>query len=150
MAIDTSGKWWVGSEAADIADYLKAYQAEGHEVNATRLCRCHCGSTAFELKAPNLRAGRARNANARPVTLQSASPSMNLRKGNNPTCAGSRSASAVRTVEHLEASSIGKSGTVRLTTFSIRPKAAATSHWVAWKNWPKQRLNWVINPGPAH
>ncbi len=66
MAIDTSGKWWVGSEAADIADYLKAYQA------------------------------------------------------------------------------------VRLTSFSIRPKAAATSHWVAWKNWPKQRLNWVMNPDPEH
>ena len=51
MAIDTSGKWWVGSEAADIADYLEAYQSEGHEVHATRLCRCHCGSTAFELEA---------------------------------------------------------------------------------------------------
>ena len=31
------------------------------------------------------------------ITLQSASPSMNRRKGNNPTCAGSRSANAVRT-----------------------------------------------------
>jgi len=24
VAIDTSGKWWVGSEAADVADYLVA------------------------------------------------------------------------------------------------------------------------------
>ena len=55
MAIDTSGKWWVGSEATDIADYLIAYKAEGYaegyEVHATRLCKCRCGSTAFELEA---------------------------------------------------------------------------------------------------
>jgi hypothetical protein len=51
VAIDTSGKWWVGSEATDIADYLIAYKAEGYEVHATRLCKCRCGSTAFELEA---------------------------------------------------------------------------------------------------
>ena len=51
MAIDTSGKWWVGSEATDIAGYLMAYKAEGYEVHATRLCKCRCGSTAFELEA---------------------------------------------------------------------------------------------------
>ncbi len=51
MTINTSGKWWVGSEAADIADYLKAYKAEGYEVQETRICKCNCGSTAFELEA---------------------------------------------------------------------------------------------------
>ena len=51
MTIDTSGKWWVGSEATDIAGYLMAYKAEGYEVHATRLCKCRCGSTAFELEA---------------------------------------------------------------------------------------------------
>jgi hypothetical protein len=51
VAIDTSGKCWVGSEAADIEEYLKAYNAEGYEVRATRLCKCRCGSTAFELEA---------------------------------------------------------------------------------------------------
>lgn len=51
MAIDTSGKWWVGSQAADIADYLKAYKAEGYEVLETRPCTCRCGSIAFELEA---------------------------------------------------------------------------------------------------
>jgi hypothetical protein len=51
VAIDTSGKCWVGSEAADIADFLKAYKAEGYEVDAIRLCKCRCGSTTFELAA---------------------------------------------------------------------------------------------------
>lgn len=51
MTIDRSGKWWTGSEAADIQEYLKAYEAEGHTVNETRLCKCVCGSTEFELKA---------------------------------------------------------------------------------------------------
>jgi hypothetical protein len=51
VTINTSGKWWVGSEAADIADYLKAYKAEGYEVQETRTCKCNCGSTAFELEA---------------------------------------------------------------------------------------------------
>ena len=51
MAIDTSGKWWVGSEATDIADYLMAYKADGYEVHATRLCKCRCRSTAYELEA---------------------------------------------------------------------------------------------------
>ena len=36
---------------ADIAAYLKAYKAEGYEVHAVRLCKCHCGSTTFELEA---------------------------------------------------------------------------------------------------
>ena len=28
-----------------------AYKADGYEVHATRLCKCRCGSTAFELEA---------------------------------------------------------------------------------------------------
>lgn len=51
MTIDTSGKWWVGTEAADIADYLTAFKAEGYEVHETRLCKCGCGSAAFVLEA---------------------------------------------------------------------------------------------------
>jgi hypothetical protein len=51
VAINTSGKCWAGSEAADIANFLKAYKAQGYEVHATRLCKCRCGSIAFELEA---------------------------------------------------------------------------------------------------
>jgi hypothetical protein len=51
VVIDTSGKWWVGSEATDVADYLTAYKAEGYEVQETRLCKCDCGSITFEFEA---------------------------------------------------------------------------------------------------
>jgi hypothetical protein len=51
MAIDRSGPWWVGSEARDIEEYLKAYKAEGYEVHETRMCRCPCGSIEFHLDA---------------------------------------------------------------------------------------------------
>ena len=51
MTIDTSGKWWVGSEAEDITEYLSAYKAEGYEVHERRLCKCDCGSIVFELLA---------------------------------------------------------------------------------------------------
>src|SRR5262245_57908527 len=96
MVIDTSGKWWVGSDPTDIADYLRAYKAEGYEIHETRLCKCNCGSTVFELEAdrgegcaqrtcvvcrtkhlicdsaeywprPNPRIGSAQNANATPA-----------------------------------------------------------------------------------
>jgi hypothetical protein len=49
MTIDTSGKWWVGSEPNDIAGFLEAYASEGYEVDEFRLARCKCGSTSFLL-----------------------------------------------------------------------------------------------------
>ena len=60
--IDTSGKWWVGSEATDIADYLTAYKAEGYEVQETRLCKCDCGSITFELGTKAAPTARVRSA----------------------------------------------------------------------------------------
>ena len=51
MAIDTSGKWWTGTNAGDIKDYLEAYEAEGYAVDETRICKCSCGSDQFELEA---------------------------------------------------------------------------------------------------
>lgn len=54
MTIDSSGKWWVGSEATDCEAYLTSYNAGGWPVHETRLCRCPCGSLAFSLQAdPN-------------------------------------------------------------------------------------------------
>jgi len=51
MTIDTSGKWWVGSEPTDIAEYLEGYASAGYEVHDFRLARCKCGSISFLLDA---------------------------------------------------------------------------------------------------
>ena len=49
MAIDNSGQWWIGTEAADIQEYLEAYSSEGYPVQEFRLSKCQCGSPAFRL-----------------------------------------------------------------------------------------------------
>jgi len=51
MSVDTSGKWWVGSEAADIRNFLEAYAPQGFEVHEFRLAKCHCGSNSFLIEA---------------------------------------------------------------------------------------------------
>ena len=51
MAIDTSGKWWVGSEASDIQEYLTAFSVDGYRINDFRLAKCECGSDIFHLWA---------------------------------------------------------------------------------------------------
>ena len=49
MTIDTSGKWWVGSEPNDLAEYLAAFTADGYLATEFRIARCACGSTVFSL-----------------------------------------------------------------------------------------------------
>ncbi|MBN8608730.1 MAG: hypothetical protein J0L81_17565 [Caulobacterales bacterium] len=49
MTIDTSGKWWVGSEPADVEEYLKAFKAEGYDVDRFKLARCQCKAESFHL-----------------------------------------------------------------------------------------------------
>jgi hypothetical protein len=51
MAIDDSGDWWVGSEPADLQEFLAAFtQSEGGYLAKTfRLVRCSCGSERFKL-----------------------------------------------------------------------------------------------------
>ena len=51
MSIDTAGKWWVGSEPADIRGFLEAYASKGYEVLDFRLAKCACGSESFRLEA---------------------------------------------------------------------------------------------------
>jgi hypothetical protein len=51
MPIDTSGKWWVGSEAQDLAAYLEAYSSDNCKATAFRLSKCTCGSIEFHLDA---------------------------------------------------------------------------------------------------
>jgi len=51
VTIDTTGKWWVGTEAEDIMEYLKALKTEGYMVQEARVCKCGCGSLQFNLRA---------------------------------------------------------------------------------------------------
>ena len=51
LTIDTSGEWWVGTEANDIREFLIAYEAEGYPVHETRVCTCGCGSVSFKFSA---------------------------------------------------------------------------------------------------
>ena len=51
MSINTSGKWWVGSEPVDIRGFLEAYATKGYEVAEFRLATCPCGSDSFQLDA---------------------------------------------------------------------------------------------------
>jgi hypothetical protein len=52
MAIDDSGRWWVGSEPADIQEFLEAFTESegGYRCSAFRLVRCPCGSEQFMLQ----------------------------------------------------------------------------------------------------
>ena len=51
MTIDTSGKWWVGSEPADLAAYLREFTADSNLVGEYRSATCPCGSTEFFVDA---------------------------------------------------------------------------------------------------
>jgi hypothetical protein len=49
MAIDESGEWWIGSDAADIKEYLDALTTfgSGYRVTAFWSVICPCGSDRF-------------------------------------------------------------------------------------------------------
>ena len=51
MAIDTTGKWWIGSEPTDIQGFLEAYTEEEYPATEFRLAKCSCGSIDFNLEA---------------------------------------------------------------------------------------------------
>lgn len=51
MAIDKSGTWWVGSEAADLDEYLRAFTAEGYPADRFVRAKCTCGHDQFRLEA---------------------------------------------------------------------------------------------------
>ncbi len=50
MAIDTSGKWWKGSEGQDLDEYLRALSEGGYAVTDFSLSKCTCGSEQFTLE----------------------------------------------------------------------------------------------------
>jgi hypothetical protein len=51
MSIDTSGKWWVGTNPEDIKGYVEAYASRGYKMDEFRLAKCACGSGDFHLDA---------------------------------------------------------------------------------------------------
>jgi ferredoxin-like protein FixX len=51
MSIDTTGKWWVGTNPTDIREYLIAYTQDAYSVSEFRLAKCSCGSDVFSLEA---------------------------------------------------------------------------------------------------
>jgi hypothetical protein len=51
FAASISRRAWVGSEPADISDYLEGYAAANAPVSAFRLSRCTCSSLSFFLDA---------------------------------------------------------------------------------------------------
>jgi hypothetical protein len=51
MAINTSGKWWVGSIPEDLKEYLGAFSSDGYLTHEFRLAKCQCGSEDFYLWA---------------------------------------------------------------------------------------------------
>jgi hypothetical protein len=52
MPIDTSGEWWVGSERADIQEFLASYTRSEDSYPSTvyRSIVCPCGSDRFRLE----------------------------------------------------------------------------------------------------
>jgi hypothetical protein len=49
MTIDTSGKYWKGSDASDLQEYLAALSASNYLATEFRFAKCSCGSDAFRL-----------------------------------------------------------------------------------------------------
>jgi hypothetical protein len=50
VVIDKSGRWWKGTEFADVAEYLRTATAEGHPADEIVQSVCRCGHTLFRLE----------------------------------------------------------------------------------------------------
>lgn len=60
MPIDTSGKWWKGSNFKDVNEYIKLYMAKSYPVKQVVQSICNCGNTVFTLKVDNEEGGAER------------------------------------------------------------------------------------------
>jgi hypothetical protein len=49
MAIDRTGRWWTGTDFADVAQYLREYTARGYPADEIVQRVCTCGHTGFRL-----------------------------------------------------------------------------------------------------
>ena len=50
MSIDDSGEYWIGSEAADLDEYLRAYSASDNLVDRIVHPKCACGNATFRVR----------------------------------------------------------------------------------------------------
>lgn len=48
--IDRSGKWWTGTEAGDIEEYLRSYTEDGYPADRFAQAVCGCGKAVFRLE----------------------------------------------------------------------------------------------------
>jgi len=51
VTIKKSKKWWIGSESADMHEYLKAFSANSYPIDQFRLAQCRCSAEVFFLEA---------------------------------------------------------------------------------------------------
>jgi hypothetical protein len=52
MAIDTTGEWWTGTDAVDLAEYIGEFSGAGRGYPAERVIPCvcgHCGGRRFRI-----------------------------------------------------------------------------------------------------
>ena len=47
VAIDKSGRWWLGDSVDDLKEYLIAYTEDGYPATEFRISECSCGSIEF-------------------------------------------------------------------------------------------------------
>jgi hypothetical protein len=50
MTLDTAGKWWKGTEYADVEAYLRALEPGGYTVDRMIQAKCGCGGLVFSLE----------------------------------------------------------------------------------------------------
>jgi hypothetical protein len=51
MAMDRSGRWWIGEDVAGVEEYLREYTADGYPAEEIRQCTCGtCGGRVFGLR----------------------------------------------------------------------------------------------------
>jgi hypothetical protein len=50
MAIDKTGKWWKGTDFADLEEYLRLYTEDEYPAGPVRQSVCACGGTVFQLE----------------------------------------------------------------------------------------------------
>lgn len=49
MSIDKAGKWWIGTDADDVIEYLTVLTKKANPAMEFRIAQCNCGSQYFSL-----------------------------------------------------------------------------------------------------
>ena len=54
MAIDTTGRWWKGTDFDDVVEYIKIITKTGYPAEKVLQSVCLCGNTTFRLEADQI------------------------------------------------------------------------------------------------